>query len=397
MPTMHPKQSQRYFLLQSQHHPESSYLPSGSGLAHYRLVLKYCLSLAASLDRIAVVENAPLTATHNDDRPFSRNPKLYLDLDNARCYGESLPSSGAQLKYTMLKDFQSNKFTNKDILDLRATNKEQSSNKEYMRHKDYRFLRITANENNHGWYHTLMDSIPASKQQIVSLPWAENIYAMATEVMAQMARVRGADQRFKTVHHYYRRHYQIPPHVEMTTALYTCLHIRCGESTCGYKEYHRFNNLSTIKNIRRNLKEFPRRFNKNGIIYLMSNKPNLDYFEPLKKDYPNIMSYRDFPILEDLMRNDKKHTANNYLLCAVEYCLYSFAAYKISNRRPMSGWQIRQLTGGPIRNYLASVLLRLKPHLKISRYPKHYANVRRKFSSLINSINIQANSTKARQ
>ena len=317
---------------------------SAVGLGHIVVFFHQFIGLASSLRRTAIISDLALAAHHNNGIRPDCDPRIYRNLDTARCYGDDLPAEGARPRYEMLADIDLASFKPEETLRIRADRRGRlSATPDHARAKllilDY--PRVT-----HGVDGSAMLD---HRQHITATTPSEPVVSIANAVIADM--IKRSEGHPRTLRFYQHRH---RGQQDGLPADYCALHVRRTDALAE-RPYSRF--TTNLRRIMRHLETIPT-LEKRSIIYLMTDEKDPRYFRKLKQAYSNLWTYRDFPQLRALLEGD---AYNNHLLFAVERAMYSSAAIKVStDRKTVAGH----------RHIIV-------PHHWTIKIPPFYAGVRR--------------------
>jgi hypothetical protein len=360
----------KYLFFRAIEHPQRT-LTQSAGLLHCTHLFERFLSLAASMRRTAVIEGVPYGVMHNNGRPVPADPRIYYDLDNILCFGAFLSQQGRKLNYILEQDFDMCRFAPEDIVYLRIElswsrkgimSKQQAIiNQAHTLWRDHPLIILEGHIEDYKpqWYSFLFKSIPLRQQCGILLSWSHNVRQLAMDTIRQLCddnnveTIKEADQSSLTGN--------TDSTAKPFENNYWVIHARREDKDDAgdrRKWFDMWNALSVPSNILANLRRI-KGFNKNTIIYLMSNETDPAYYKALKAIHPGIHTYHDFPKLKALIHSNGNHTPNNYLLFAVERAIWDNASRRITTRRQrekLKAIQIQSISPGC---YIAMLALKL--------------------------------------
>ena len=308
------------------------------GLLNCIALQKHLLRYAAGMQRIAVIpDQFPFHRKHNRGHDIDCKPYLYYDFDhtvyfsstdktrkplyydfNHTVYFSSADKTRKPLQCIQISDLNMSQFSEKDIKVFKAQDGPAHITKE---DENYRLIIIEHATWN--WIHTCDYQLPHN----ISFPYSERVRSTAMQVINQMM---GSQKNWN-----HRLSGSIEDsHLRLN---YCCVHARRTDRLKGNWS------ITMPMNIKRNL-DANQDIDSNTLIYLMTDEPNDHFYDKLKKYYPNLFRYSDFPELYHLRYPADGADPNNYLLFAIESQIQSMAriSYKPNFYRLKNGktpWQ----------------------------------------------------------
>ena len=275
------------------------------GLQNYAVIQNTFLTYAAVMKRIAVLpEKLPLDNKHNQRNNVDCNPYLYYDFNNTTYYSNAYRAS-TPLLCIKTSDFDIQQFSEKDIKVF-----ETKDGPTYISEEDDNSHRLIIIEHKiWKWTHQcIYNFLPK-----LVLPYSVQVRSTASHIINRMMQSRG------------KQNYRLNGSIEEDCLRldYCCVHARRTD------RLHLNGSLTTSTNIRRNL-DANKNINRNTPIYLMTDEPNDHFYDELKKYYPNLFRYSDFPELYRLRHPTDGNIVNNYLLFAIELQINKIASIKYS-------------------------------------------------------------------
>ena len=333
MPTSNKAaQPQRYLLAKLPEH-------TAEDLESSLLWLRQLLAAASALGRTAVLEHLPLDPAIGPDR----DPRAYRDLDNAIAYGDDLPVEGAKINYAMRPDLQPADFSPQDTLTLTPDSGGRYPAPEGHQQTPLIVLEPAPNL-------TQLDCSALAEGRRHHLAWtpSESVRQLAAQTISELMRISSGYP--KTKRYFLHRQSGDDWKAELPGE-YLCLHVHRGQLL---REWPYALFTTNPKRIRKCLEQLPR-FKTRSIIYLMASGDDPSRLAHLKKAYPNLWSYRDFPHLRALLEGD---APNRHLLAAVERQLFKRAGLQVSTKPMPDEWR----TNYTVPPYWAIKIT--PPHLK---------------------------------
>ena len=283
------------------------------GLGHHMGFLQiHLIRYAAGMQRIAVIpDQFPLDKRHNRGCDIDCDPYLYYDFDHMTYYSKA-DKAMVPLPCIRASDLDMSQFSEKDIKTFDSRDGPAHITKE---DENYRLIIIEHRTWN--WLHTCDYYSPR-----ISFSYSERVRSTAVQIINKMMKSQeSCDQ-------------QLSGNIEDSNLRldYCCVHAR------------RTDRLSTNwsvtmpMNIKCNL-DANQDIDSNTPIYLMTDEPDDHFYDKLKKYYPNLFRYSDFPELYRLRYPADGANPNNYLLFAIEAQIQKMAkiAYKSKLYRLKNG------------------------------------------------------------
>lgn len=288
-----PKAPERYLLALRGNH--------AVGLEHETKLFSLFLSVAAALNRTAVIPPLRLSPRHNLDSPVDNDPRTYFNLDTMSYDGRPIP-------YVMASEFDAGRFAPSEVKEITPVNVHpppNTQNRYYFNTAEceaHRLIEFTLS----------LNACLYIDGELVKFPCLHYSSLVHTRALQTIELMLG-------------RKNETPRYFD-----FCCVKVRRRDMLGFYGLWQRTRRtamlkaLASARNVKANL--LRRGFvDKNSVIYLMSDEPRLNYFDALYKEYPRFHTLKDFPELLRLRHPDPPGQPNNHLLYAIEKQMFKVA------------------------------------------------------------------------